>query len=157
MEIPVWRCPNRARHDFFRSFHRRKVALLAEHGRLATHAQEHVVLGLGPQQERLGSLQEQCRVAFLHCDMVNTYIQCSWRLRNMATSIRLDPETEHRLDVLATQTGRTKAFYLREIIERGLEDLEDYYLAADVLERFRHGTENVYSSSDVRHALHLDD
>ena len=116
-----------------------------------------LVLGLGPQQERLRSLQEQCRIAFLHCDMVNTYIQCSWRLRNMATSIRLDPETEHRLDVLATQTGRTKAFYLREIIERGLEDLEDYYLAADVLERFRHGTENVYSSADVRHALHLDD
>ena len=75
----------------------------------------------------------------------------------MATSIRLAPEIEQRLDVLATQTGRTKAFYLREIIERGLEDLEDYYLAADVLERLRHGTENVYSSADVRHALHLDD
>ena len=75
----------------------------------------------------------------------------------MATSVRLDPETEHRLDVLATQTGRTKAFYLREMIERGLEDLEDYYLAADVLERLRHGSEHVYSSADVRHALHLDD
>ena len=75
----------------------------------------------------------------------------------MATSVRLNPEIEHRLDVLATQTGRTKAFYLREMIERGLEDLEDYYLAADVLERLRHGTENVCSSADVRHVLHLDD
>ena len=53
----------------------------------------------------------------------------------MATSIRLAPETEKRLDFLASQTGRTKAFYLREVIERGLEDMEDYYLAADVLER----------------------
>ena len=36
----------------------------------------------------------------------------------MATSIRLAPEIEQRLDYLASQTGRTKAFYLREIIEQ---------------------------------------
>ena len=75
----------------------------------------------------------------------------------MATSIRLAPETEQRIDFLASQTGRTKAFYLREVIERGLEDMEDYYLAADVLERLRQGKEKVYSSADVRHALNLDD
>ena len=44
----------------------------------------------------------------------------------MATSIRLAIETKKRLDILATQTGRTKAFYLREMIERGIEELEDY-------------------------------
>ena len=75
----------------------------------------------------------------------------------MATSIRLAPETEKRLDFLASQTGRTKAFYLREVIERGLEDMEDYYLAADVLERLRQGKEKVYSAGDVRSALDLDD
>ena len=75
----------------------------------------------------------------------------------MATSIRLAPETEQRLAFLASQTGRTKAFYLREMIERGLADMEDYYLAADVLERVRQGTEPVYSSADVRNALNLDD
>ena len=75
----------------------------------------------------------------------------------MATSIRLAPETEQRLDFLASQTGRTKAFYLRELIERGLEDMEDYYLAADVLERLRQGKEKVYSSAEVRDALDLDD
>ncbi len=75
----------------------------------------------------------------------------------MATSIRLAPATEQRLDFLASQTGRTKAFYLREVIERGLEDMEDYYLAADVLERLRQGTEKVYSSANVRNALNLDD
>jgi len=75
----------------------------------------------------------------------------------MPTSIRLAPETEKRLDFLALQTGRSKAFYLREMIERGLEDMEDYYLAADVLERVRRGTEKVYSSADVRNALNLDD
>ena len=74
----------------------------------------------------------------------------------MATSIRLSPETEQRLDYLASQTGRTKAFYLREMIERGLEDMEDYYLAADVLERVRKGEEPVYSSKEVRTELGLD-
>ena len=54
-------------------------------------------------------------------------------------------------------TGRTKAFYLRELIERGLEDMEDYYLAADVLERLRQGAERVHSASHVRNALELDD
>jgi RHH-type rel operon transcriptional repressor/antitoxin RelB len=59
----------------------------------------------------------------------------------MPTSIRLTPEIEERLNFLAAQTGRSKAFYLREIIERGLDDMEDYFLAADVLERVRKGRE----------------
>lgn len=75
----------------------------------------------------------------------------------MATSIRLATVTEQRLDFLAAQTGRTKAFYLREVIERGIEELEDYYLAADVLERVRKGEEKVYSAAQVRKDLGLDD
>ena len=74
----------------------------------------------------------------------------------MATSIRLSPETEERLAYLASQTGRTKAFILREVIERGLGDLEDYYLAADVLERVRKGQVRVYSAAEVRRELGLD-
>lgn len=75
----------------------------------------------------------------------------------MTTSIRLEPEIEQRLNYLATQTGRTKAFYLREIITNGMEDLEDYYLAADVLERIRKGEEEILSSANVRKSLGLDD
>ena len=75
----------------------------------------------------------------------------------MATSIRLAAETEKRLDFLASDTGRTKAFHLRELIEQGLEDLEDYYLAASVLERVRKGQEQVHSAADVRKDLGLDD
>ena len=75
----------------------------------------------------------------------------------MATSIRLSPKAEQRLDFLAAQTGRTKAFYLRQMIEKGLDDLEDYYLAADVLEKVRRGEEKIYSSAEVRTDLGLDD
>ena len=74
----------------------------------------------------------------------------------MPTSIRLSPESEQRLDFLASQTGRSKAFYLRELIESGLDDLEDYYLAADVLERVRNGRERLHSAQDVRADLGLD-
>lgn len=75
----------------------------------------------------------------------------------MATSIRLSPEIEQRLNDLALRTGRTKAYYLREIIEQGIEEMEDYYLAADVLERVRKGQEQVHCAADVRRDLGLED
>lgn len=73
----------------------------------------------------------------------------------MPTSIRLTPETEARLDALAASTGQTKAYLLRKIIEKGLPELEEYYLAAEVLERVRHGKEATYSSSDARKEIGL--
>jgi RHH-type rel operon transcriptional repressor/antitoxin RelB len=75
----------------------------------------------------------------------------------MATSIRLDPVTEQRLDRLAAQTGRTKAYYLRELVKNGLDDLEDYYLADATMERVRKGEEKVYSTGEIRKDLGLDD
>lgn len=86
--------------------------------------------------------------------MLNT---CSQKGRLMPTSIRLAAETDRRLDRLASETGRSKAFYLREIIERGLQDMEDYYLAAAVLERVRKGEEQVYSLEEVERELGLAD
>lgn len=75
----------------------------------------------------------------------------------MTISVRLPPETEARLDALARQTGRTKTFYLQEMIERGLEDMEDYYLAAEAVTRVRKGEEKVFSSATVRTQLGLED
>lgn len=75
----------------------------------------------------------------------------------MATSIRLSQETEERLEFLVAQTGRPKAYYVREMIERGMESMEDYYLAAEVLQRVRNGQEQLHSSADVRRDLGLDD
>lgn len=74
----------------------------------------------------------------------------------MATSVRLSPDIEQRLDYLAAQTGRTKAFYLREIIEQGLQEVEDYYLATNILARVKRGQEPVHTSQDVRKDLDLD-
>ena len=57
----------------------------------------------------------------------------------MPTSIRLEPAIEQRLDRLAQITGRTKAFYLRELVTDGLDDLEDLYIAEQRLVDIRSG------------------
>ena len=73
----------------------------------------------------------------------------------MATSIRLDPAIEQRLNHLTTVTGRTKAFYLRELIENGLQDLEDCYLAESVMARVRKGEERIFTLEEVERDLGL--
>jgi RHH-type transcriptional regulator, rel operon repressor / antitoxin RelB len=75
----------------------------------------------------------------------------------MPTSIRLDEETELRLAALAKETGRSKAFYIREIIRQGLEDVEDLYRAEQVMQRVRRGEEKIYSAEEVWKRLGLDD
>ncbi len=75
----------------------------------------------------------------------------------MATSVRLNPETEKRLDNLAAMTGRTKAYYIREMIESSIDDLEAAYRADAVLERIRKGEERVYSLDEVKRELGLED
>lgn len=74
----------------------------------------------------------------------------------MTVSIRLSPEIERRLNQLAAQTGRAKSYYLRELIEGGLDDLEDYYLADAAMERIRKGQEQVIDAYEVRKELGLD-
>ncbi len=73
----------------------------------------------------------------------------------MAISIRLNPEIEQRLEHLAFQTGRAKSDHLRELIEGGLDDLEDFYLADAAIERVRKGQDTIFEASDVRESLHL--
>ncbi len=75
----------------------------------------------------------------------------------MPTSIRLEPEIEARLNALAARTGRTKAFYLRQLIAEGLDDLEDYYAAVEVSERIRRGEETTRPLEVVIRELGLDD
>ena len=73
------------------------------------------------------------------------------------TAVRIPDETYERLRVLATQTGRSAAYYIREAIERHLEDLEDIYLAEQTLERLRRGEEQTYSLDEVEQTLGLAD
>jgi RHH-type rel operon transcriptional repressor/antitoxin RelB len=69
-------------------------------------------------------------------------------------ALRIDPETEKRLEALAARTGRTKSFYAREAILAQLEDLEDFYLAEDRLKDFR--AEDAISLADLKAELDLE-
>ena len=75
----------------------------------------------------------------------------------MTISTELSPEAERRLDRLVAQTGRSREYYLPEIINRGLAEVEDYYLAVQVLERVRAGEERVYSDAELSERLDLED
>ena len=67
----------------------------------------------------------------------------------MPTTIRLKPEIEARLDLLAGETNRSKAFYLRRLIEDNLDDLEDVYLAEQRLENLRASTSSTLRADEV--------
>ena len=71
-------------------------------------------------------------------------------------SIRLDRAVAQRLERLVECTGRTKTYYVREMIENWLEDLEDYYLASATMEKVRIGKERVHPARAVRNDLGLD-
>ncbi len=67
------------------------------------------------------------------------------------TAVRLSEATEKRLDQLARKTGRTKSFYLRKALEQHLDDMEDYYLGMQTLEK----TKRVYSKQEAKRELGL--
>ena len=50
-------------------------------------------------------------------------------------AIRLEDDIYTRLQELAKKTGRTATFYIREAIEKHLEDLEDFTLQNKRLSR----------------------
>jgi RHH-type rel operon transcriptional repressor/antitoxin RelB len=78
----------------------------------------------------------------------------------MPTTIRLSPDAEARLNQLAAKTGRTKAFYIRRLIEEHLEDIEDAYLADQALAEFKASGEKAIPHHEMVKRLveeHLED
>ena len=51
-------------------------------------------------------------------------------------TVRLPEDLEKRLNALAAITKRPKSYYVREAIERVLEDMEDAYLTESAYEEF---------------------
>ena len=70
---------------------------------------------------------------------------------HLMLAIRLDKEIENRLELLAKKTGRTKTFYAREAILEHLEDMEDYYLAVDVVQN----PGKLYTAEEAKRELRL--
>ena len=67
-------------------------------------------------------------------------------------SLRLGEELESRLDHLAASTGRTKIFYIRQLIEEHIDEMEDRYISEQRLEN----PSKRLSSQEMRQKLGLD-
>ena len=74
----------------------------------------------------------------------------------MSISLRLDFDLEQRLSFLSKETGRTKTFYIKKLIEENIEDLEDIYLSDAVMERIKSGEESTISLSELEKNLGLE-
>jgi RHH-type rel operon transcriptional repressor/antitoxin RelB len=66
-------------------------------------------------------------------------------------AVRLDPQMEAELANLASETGRSKSYYVKEALTAYLQDRADYLLALAALERQEPRT----SLAEVRKELGL--
>ena len=73
------------------------------------------------------------------------------------TAVRLPDATYDRLQALATRSGRTATFYIREAIERHLEDLEDLHAAEKAAAEHRDTGGRTLSLDELDGYLGLED
>lgn len=76
----------------------------------------------------------------------------------MGTMIELPDEVEWYIDTLVEETGRSKEFFIEDLIWRMTEDMGDYYRAIQVIgppEDLR--KRRTYSSEEIKRELGLDD
>jgi len=71
-------------------------------------------------------------------------------------NIRIPDSIADRLQVLAKETGRTKSYYVRQVLEEKIEELEDYYLALQSLEKVRTGKSKIWSHKEIESGSDLD-
>ena len=64
-------------------------------------------------------------------------------------NIRIPESLAGRLAHLADQTGRTKSYYVRAALEEKLEELEDYYLAMQALEKVSTGKSRLWTHEEI--------
>lgn len=67
--------------------------------------------------------------------------------------VRLDAETEARLDKLAKATGRSKSHYAKEAIKEFLDEREDYLIA---ISRLENDSDALIGADEVWRRLGLD-
>ena len=74
----------------------------------------------------------------------------------MTLTIEIDPDIKRRLEQLAGRKGESRADLLRNVLENGIEDVEDYFSAAAILNRVENGEEKTYPLEDVLRELGLE-
>ncbi|MCL5405728.1 MAG: DUF6290 family protein [Deltaproteobacteria bacterium] len=72
-------------------------------------------------------------------------------------TVRLPEDLARRLALLSRATKRTKSYFIREALERSIEDLEDAYLAETAYEEFLKSGEKPVPLEEVERRLGLAD
>ena len=67
-------------------------------------------------------------------------------------NVRISDEIERRLEDLAEKTKRPKSFYIKDMLEKYLDEYEDAYLALD---RISEKNARYYTSREVKKLLEL--
>jgi RHH-type rel operon transcriptional repressor/antitoxin RelB len=70
-------------------------------------------------------------------------------------AVRLPRDIEKKLDSVARKTGRTKSFYVRQLLVENFDDLEDVKLADKIWESIQDGAP-VYDHAEVKKILNID-
>ncbi|MFM0048404.1 hypothetical protein [Caballeronia grimmiae] len=65
-------------------------------------------------------------------------------------AVRVEPAIEQRLRLLAEVTGHKQSFFLQQMIERGIAQMEETWLPPEMLEQARGGSlQRRQSTSDA--------
>ncbi len=74
----------------------------------------------------------------------------------MPTSVRMEPVLEARYSALASETGRSKAFYINRALEDSIDRLEYEFGILGDAEACRAGRMRTYSLAEAGELLGLD-
>ena len=67
-------------------------------------------------------------------------------------TVRISDEIEKRLEKLSSKTKRPKSFYIKDMLDKYLEEYEDAFLA---LERLNERNAKYYTTEEVEKLLEL--
>lgn len=77
-------------------------------------------------------------------------------MSSTVVTVRLPEELGNQLTDLANRTHRTRAFYVREAVVTHLEDVYDYYEAAEIARQVATGEMPVISWNDLLEEYDVD-
>ena len=71
--------------------------------------------------------------------------------------VRLGEKTEERLAHLAQMTGRSKSYYLKQAVEKFLDEREEYLIAISELEKVHQGESTIGIKELMKRIEEMDD
>lgn len=74
---------------------------------------------------------------------------------SVVINFRSNPQSKIRVERLAKITKRPASFYYNYLLDEYLDDLEDIFLAEEVIKSVRSGKERTYSLAEVESELGL--